>query len=147
MANKIVAVSTRHRNSNLRIASTKNEYLENKCSISTDFTSFSSHQLNTLMGLAFTAVLSEGSLVEGCWDDFSIFIDNRNALLDPDKLPVLVTAISYILKCGFSAFKTLGFPYFYDDYMWAYLQLVSPHTVIPMEIKKEMRRILDSIFY
>jgi hypothetical protein len=65
MVNEILAVSTRRRNSILGIVSTKRAILENNCSNSSDFTFYSSPQLNLLIGLAFAAIMAEGSEIDG----------------------------------------------------------------------------------
>lgn len=143
MAKQILAVSTRHRNSNVRIVSTNQDHLKNKCSVSSDFTSFSSPELNLLIGLAFAAILAEGGHVECCRYEFSIFIDYRDALHDPNKIDILITVISHVLESGFLAFKKLGFPYYYDDFIWAYHQILNSLGAIPVGIKNEMQRILD----
>lgn len=59
---------------------------------------------------------------------------------------MLITVISHLLENSFFAFKKLGFPYFYDDFIWSYHQVLNSLGAIPLEIKKAMQRILDLIF-
>jgi hypothetical protein len=66
MAKFSLAGSTRRRNSILRIVSTNRDFLEKKCSSSSDFTSYTSSQLNLLIGLAFAAILAEGNYIDYC---------------------------------------------------------------------------------
>jgi hypothetical protein len=55
----------------------------------------------------------------------------------------LKATITRILESGITAFKILGFPYYFDDFIWTYHQILNSLDFIPFEIKKEMQRILN----
>lgn len=144
MAKIILAASTRHRNYILKNFSANSDYL---CDNSTNFDlppPYSFQELDILIGLAFTAILVQGTEVASCRAQLDIFLDYRHAHF---YLPQKITfAISHILKKGFSAFKFLGYPYYFDDFMGAYYRILNSTNSISSWIKQEMQEILDQVF-
>lgn len=120
--------------------------MQNKCSNSSDFTVYSSPELNLLIGLAFAAILAEDSEVDPSWYALNFFVVYRNSLSDTNNLNCLKNVIGRLLENAFSAFKKLGYPYYFDDYIETYHRILNSKDLIPPEIKKEMARVLNLYF-
>jgi hypothetical protein len=120
MAKRILAASSRHRNSILGIAPAKPSCLPNKYPVTDDFVPYSSDELSTLMGLAFTAILVEGREVDHFKSHFNTFIQYRYSLHHSEIADFVVAVMIQILQKGFVSFEALGHPRYFDDFIWAY---------------------------
>jgi hypothetical protein len=97
--------------------------------------------------LAFAAILAEGSEVDGSRYALNFFLGYRDSLQNPEHLDFITNVVGYLFASGFSAFKTLGYPDYFDDFIWTYNNILhSKDLVVPFEIKEEMQRILDLYF-
>jgi hypothetical protein len=144
MAKQILAGSIRHRNSILRIISTNGLYLCNNSSFPKNSPPYSFRELDILVGLAFAAILSEGSGIDACRPQLDIFLDQHLCREDPSD--AMVAAVAHIFRKGFSAFKFLGYPYFFDDFINPYLQVLKTDNLIFPAIKHDMQHILNEVF-
>jgi hypothetical protein len=141
MANEILAVSSRRRNSILGSFSANQENLGNY-GASDDYFNFLLPELNTIIGLAFTAVLTEETNLVFCRYELNCFLNNRDLIQDESMLEmVLLPSITYILESGFSAFKSLGYPRYYDDFIASYRCILGSTKLVPPALKREMHRI------
>lgn len=96
--------------------------------------------LSVLIGLAFTAILGQNNYVDHCRPAFDLFLDKRHVIITHLEEPS-VTAITQILEKGFSAFKFLGFPYYFDDFLQIYRHFLNTsNSYLP--IHQKMRHIL-----
>lgn len=86
--------------------------------------------------------MAEGSDVALCRSELNIFLKYRDFIQHEDMQDVLTLSITQILESGWSAFKVLGFPGYYDDFICLYHCILNSSNLVPLKIKKEMRRIL-----
>lgn len=143
MANESLASSARRRNSILRILSTNGFHLCNNDSSPPNPPSFF-HEFDMLIGLAFTAVVASGHDVTICRSLLGVFFDHREEY--EDITGYALVAAKDILRQGFIAFKLLGFPYYFDDFLNTYRCILKPTHPIPSTIKYEMQQILNELF-
>ena len=144
MAKEILAVSARHRNHILQNFSADSNFLCDNLTIFDNPPPYSFHELDILIGLAFTAILVQGTEITACRTQLSIFLDARQSSLCISQK--IVFAVCYLLKKGFSAFKFLGYPYYFDDFIVAYHRILNSPNIISPRIKQEMQEILDQVF-
>jgi hypothetical protein len=143
MAKRKIEKLRRSRNSILGIASPKKDYLHKNHAAFDAFEPFHLHELSTAVGLAFTAVMAEGIDVKFCRSALDIFLKYRQAINDPENLSAVTIAITTLLESGLSAFKNLGYPYYFDDFIWACKSTLNASNHVPMSIKEEISRILS----
>lgn len=143
MANESLAVSTYCRNSNLDFLSTNRDYLPKNKSRIDIFHPFPFYELNTAVGLALTAVLTDGKHIIVCCAAFDIFLKYQKIMEGSVTLSDVIRALSILFESGFSAFKRLGYPYYYDDFICAYRFVLTASCSVPIAIKTEMKRILS----
>ncbi|MBV8801801.1 MAG: hypothetical protein JO131_02330 [Gammaproteobacteria bacterium] len=141
MAKIILAASTRRRNTISDIIPT---FCINSCKNDT-----LSHlpppnlpDLNILIGLAFTAILIQDSFVDHCRPALNFFLNNRYVINEGTE-EHLITAITQILEKGFEAFKFLGFPYYFDDFIQAYYHFVNSSNSCWPLLNQKMKEILQ----
>jgi hypothetical protein len=144
MAKEILAASARRRNSILRILSTNGSYLCNNASFPPNPPPYSLHELDILIGLAFTAILAQGRHVEKCRSKFEVYLDHRHE--NENVSDFVVVAVSYLLRKGFAAFKFIGYPYYFDDFIMLYYHILKTTIPIFPTIKHEMQKILNDNF-
>jgi len=96
--------------------------------------------LNVLIGLAFTAILGQDNQVEHCRPALNLFLNNRHVSAS-NLEEHSVTAITQILEKGFSAFKFLGFPYYFDDFIQIYRHFLNSSDA-DLPINQKMKQIL-----
>jgi hypothetical protein len=109
---------------------------------SDDHFNFLLPELNTIIGLAFTAVLTQGTNVVLCRYELNWFLNNRDLIQHEDMLNILLPSIVYLLENGFRAFKSLGYPRYYDDFIASYHSILSSTKLVHPALKREMHRIL-----
>lgn len=146
MANESLAVSMYCRNSNLGFLSSNKDYLTKNKSFVDIFHPFPFYELNTAVGLALTAVITDGRYVMSCRTALDIFLRYQKIMEDPVTLSEIIRALSTLFENGFSAFKRLGYPYYYDDFICAYRYVLTQSYSVPIAIKEEMKRILSLAF-
>jgi hypothetical protein len=98
--------------------------------------------LNALIGLAFTAILAQDSNVKDCRSSLNYFLDNRHTISINIEDHLLI-AITQILEKGFSAFKFLGFPYYFDDFLQAYHHFLNSSSTYLPRLNQKMKEILE----
>ncbi len=142
MAKEILAVSQRPSNPVSQLAYLIHAALETRSHHSDNFSTDYKQQLCTLVGLSFTAVLTEGSKTGSFRPHIANFLRFRNLIHQPDKFEPLSVAISEMICNAILPFTVLGFPRYYDDFLVALTHAVSPSDAISIEIKNRMQEIL-----
>jgi hypothetical protein len=143
MANESVAASSRHRNSILGIASTNHGNLFKNSSFTQAFYFFNSKELGTVLGLAWTAIMTEGSDIAIGQAEMNIFLKYRDFVQHEAMLDIVTVSIVQLLESGFAAFKALHFPSFYHDFICRYHGLLNSYDLVPLNIKQAMKDILN----
>jgi hypothetical protein len=146
MANESLAVSMRHRNSILKFVPANKHFFDEKCTGAGPLDPYSFLEMNTVIGLAFTAILAAGLDLELCLPEMNIFLHYRDSFDHWDKYDIAIVAVTRILENGFTAFKKLGYPYYFDDFLWAYNRVLHSPNTFSFKIKQEMERMLDTMF-
>jgi len=146
MANEILAASTRPCNYNLGIYSLILARLKKYCAMSDGAHYDISPELDTLVGLGFTAVLAERTNLHACQSRVNSFVRYRDFMLHKDKLSEIAVIIAEIIQYAMYSFNRLGFPRYYDDFVWALHKTLRLHYGTPEEIKKETQRIIGMLF-
>lgn len=140
MAEHMLAVSSRQNNPILDISSLINESLLNMCANSDRFY-LDYNELSTLIGLSLTAIMAEGTQVDVCKTHFETFL--RYRYFPKQKLEEVSIAISEIIHHGLHSFKTLGFPRYYDDFIWSLHRTLSSFSTTPIRIKQKLYQIFE----
>jgi hypothetical protein len=143
MANESVAASSRHRNSILGIASTNHGYLFKNNSFTQAFYFFNSKELGTVLGLAWTAIMAEGSDVAIGQAEMNLYLKYRDFVQHDAMLDIVTVSVVQLLESGFAAFKALHFPSFYNDFIYRYHGLLNSYDLVPVNIKQAMKNILN----
>jgi len=145
MAKNMVAGSARHRNPILSISSLISTHLKNKCAFPARFAADSTLALGTAIGLGLTAVLAEGSRVDMCQVHMhTLLLYHTDQTLD--NLDDITHAMTEIMQHGMAAFKILGYPRYYDDFLWALQRLLASAGLKPSQQSKESRALIQSLF-
>jgi hypothetical protein len=131
----------------LRIASTNHDNLLKNNSFSQASYFFSSKELNTVLGLAFTAIMAHGHDIALCRAELNIFLKYRDFIQHEDMLEMVTLSVIQLLESGFAAFKVLCFPSYYSEFIWLYHVLISSHSPIPQNIKRAMVDLLKLNFH
>jgi hypothetical protein len=145
MANESLAGSARHRNFILEIASTNHDNLLKNNSFAQAFYFFNSKELNTVLGLAFTAIMTHGQDIAFCRAELNIFLKYRDFIQHEDILDIVTLSVIQLFESGFAAFKKIRSP-FYDDFVWLYHGLLNTYSPTPPNIKQAMEDILKLNF-
>jgi hypothetical protein len=104
------------------------------------------HWLSTLVGLGFTAILAEDSRVQLCKPCFATFLRYRDFTQHTDKLELLSHAIAEIICHAIYAFKSLGFPLYYDSFMLAFANLLKSQDSVNAESLKKIKKMMQELF-
>ncbi len=142
MAKEILAVSSRPSNPVSHLAYLIHAALKERSSVSDSFSTDYKRQLSTLVGLSFTAVLTEGSKTRSCRPYLAAFLRYSNLSQQQGKLEELSVAIAEMVCNAIHPFKVLGFPWYYDDFLLAMTHTVSPSDAVSAETKKGIQEIL-----
>jgi hypothetical protein len=147
MAKGILATSSHSSNPVSSIAYLIHAAFEQRSEFSADSDSYKYQQsLSTLLGLAFTAILSENSRVESYRPHFDLFLRCRNSIQDPDNLEIVSVSIAEIVCGAIYPFHVLQHPRYYDDFIKALLMILKPSNVDNPEIEKEIKVLLQELF-
>jgi hypothetical protein len=141
MAKEILAVSSRSSNPVSHLAYLINAALEARSSHSDSFSTDYRQQLCTLVGLSFTAALTEGSKMRTCKPSLAAFLRYNN-LNRPEKFELLSVAIAKMVCNAIYSFKVLGYPWYFDDFLGALTHAVSPSDTVSTETKNGIREVL-----
>ena len=142
MAKEILAVSSRPSNPVSQLAYLIHAALDTRRNHSDNFSTEYMQQLCTLVGLSYTAVLSEGSKAWSFRPHIAIFLRYRSLIHQSDKVEQLSVAIAEMICHAIYPFKALGFPRYYDDFLNAIIYVVSSSDTTSIEIKNGIQEIL-----
>ena len=146
MAKEILAVSARPRNYNVGIYSLILANLK-KYYAMPDGAQYNIYpELDTLVGLGFTAAMSEGTHRQACKSRVDSFVRYRDFILHKGKLSEIAVIIAEIIQYAMYAFNKLDFPRYYDDFVWALHKTLRSHHGTPEEIRKKNQRIIAMLF-
>jgi len=142
MAKDILAVSSRPSNPVPHLAYLINAALEERCSSVVNIPTDYQQQLCTLMGLSFTAVMAEGSRTRSCRPHLAAFLRYSNLTQHQERFERLSVAVAEMVCNAIYPFKILGFPRYYDDFMLAMTNTLSPSSTVSDEIKDAIQEVL-----
>lgn len=143
MVKRSLTVSLRSSNPVPQIADLFNAILQKHSHFSGKFYV---HWLSALVGLGFTAILAEGSRVQLCRSHFAIFLRYRDFIQHRDRLDQLSHAIAEIICNAIYAFKSLGFPLYYDSFMLAFANLLKSQDSVSAESLKKIKKMMQELF-
>lgn len=141
MAKRILAVSSRPSNPVSHLAYLIHAALETRRDLSDDFSIDYKQHLHTLVGLSFTAMLSEGNKTRSCRSSLVDFL-RYDDLIQPKKFEQLSAAISEMVCNAIASFKALGYPRYYDDFLLSMTHAVSSSETVSAETKSRIQEIL-----
>ncbi len=145
MAKRILAVSPCTSNPVSPIAYLIHAALQQRCQHSSDSHKEYQQTLATLVGLGFTAILSEGSRIESCKSHFDFCLQFREFIQgtdNPVNLAALSVSIAEIVCSAIYPFKVLGFPRYYDDFMLAMTHALTLSDTVSLDTKNRVQEIL-----
>ena len=118
MAKRILAVSLRPSNHVSQLAELIQAAFEERSTYSDYFSIDYKQQVHTFVGLAFAAVMAEGSKVKACRPLLASFF-RYSALSRKKNFQPLSVAIAELVCKAMCPFKVLGYPRYYDDFLLA----------------------------
>jgi len=139
MAKRIVSFSLSHRNTHPSNESTLED------NQTTGFNNFPYLELGVIVGLGFTAVLASGSQINQCKAHVDTFLRCRGCYFF-DKIPEISEAVAQVILLGATSFKKLGYPRYFDEFLWAICLVTSDFYSLPKEIKKAIDDMLHQVF-
>ncbi len=139
MAKRIISFSLSPRNT------PSNEPVLEDNQTKSGFNNFPYLELGVIVGLGFTAVLASGSQIEQCEVHVDTFLRCRGFYFF-DKIPEISEAVTQVIILGTQAFKKLGHPRYYDEFLWAICLVTSDFYSLPKEIKKAIDDVLHQLF-
>lgn len=98
-----------------------------------------------LLGLGFTAILSEGSQVQLYKPHFDFFLQHRDFTQHADKLEILSVSVAEIVCGALCPFHTLGHPSYYDDFIKALVVVLKSSEVDSLAVEKGIRAIIQGL--
>ena len=140
MAKSMLSISTAPCNNFTEVFATNNAILNNKCP-ACHFRDGPYPELDTIVGLGFTAILTEGSEIDVCSTHIETYICFRD-FYHYGSAEILSATVSEIVSVSIRAFKKLGHPSYYNDFIWAIYRVISTDHPIPIEIKQAIEKIL-----
>jgi hypothetical protein len=148
MAKRIVTVSPQPSNPVSHIADLIHVALERRCGYSAASQKEFQQALAIVVGLSFTAILSEGSRLESCKPHLDFFLKCREFTQHTDDLKKLSVSISEIVSNAVYPFSVLGRPNYYADFMEAMVALLksSPDADDTEADKRMLEMILRELF-
>lgn len=140
MAKSMLSISTATCNNFTEVFATNNGLLNNKCS-ECYFRDGTYPELSTIVGLGFAAVLTDGSEIDVCSTHVETYICFRD-FYHYGSVETLSLTIAEIVSISIRAFKKLGHPSYYNDFIWAIYRVISIDYPVPIEIKQAIENTL-----
>ncbi len=102
--------------------------------------------LATVVGLGFTAILSEGSRVESCVPHVTIFLQCRDFIQRADKIEIVSVSIAEIICNAIPPFNMLKHPSYYHNFRAALMTLLKSSSADNPKIDKKIESLLRELF-
>lgn len=116
--------------------------LQHYCTVVNPFEKDYLSELSSLVGLGFTAILADGSLLCVYERYLQTFIRYRSFKEHPEHLQMFARAIAEIASGAVQIFRYLKYPSYYDEFIRLIHKTVD-HIWIPAEKVAESRRLMQ----
>ena len=146
MAKRILAVSPHASNPVSSIAYLIHAALQQRIECSADSYAEYQQTLGTLVGLGFTAILSEGSRAESCQPHFNLFLRCREVVNHRDNLEIVSVSIAEIICNAIYPFSRLGHPNYYHDFIETLMVLLKSSSPDKPDTEKGISVIMQELF-
>lgn len=146
MANESLAVSSHHSNPVSHLAYLINAALQQYSEPSANYSINYRRELATLMGLAFTAALAEGSKARPCRMYLASFLRNGGLNQHPGRAEELAVTIAQMICNSIYSFKALGYPRYYDDFITALVNLLRSSSECNMHAEMGIKKMMRALF-
>lgn len=145
MGNKIVPALPFSHNDISSLAQTFKIAFNYFCDHSSPFVTEYLRELNTLVGLGFTAALVDGDSISVFDNDLKIFLTYRNFKAHPEAIESLSSAVANLLCWSTQLFRILNYPRYYEEFAQAVKKTISGTVSSLYGNPGESQRLLNMI--